>query len=212
MNDHYFSAQPQAEERTKTITVTLRDHTVNVQTQAGIFSPNGLDKGTAVLLDKAPYTELAHGSLIVDLGCGWGAMSLALGFEHPEATVVGVDVNERSIQLTKQNAISNGLSHVVSTQADDFARQLESDGRRIQLLWSNPPIRIGKDALHDLLLRWLPLLDDDGVAYLVVQKNLGADSLAHWIVAQGFPTTKVGSSKGFRVLEVRKAGSPLATR
>lgn len=204
VNDHYFSAQPQADEHPKTITVTLRDRQVNVQTQAGIFSPKGLDKGTAVLLDKVPFTDLPAGALAVDLGCGWGPISLALGFEYPQATVVGVDVNERSIALTKLNADSNELTNVTSAVADGFAEQLATQGRRINLLWSNPPIRIGKEALHALLLQWLPLLADDGVAYLVVQKNLGADSLAQWITAQGFPTTKIGSSKGFRVIEIRR--------
>lgn len=204
MNDHYFSAQPASADKPKTLRVRLRDTEVEVLTTAGIFSPNGLDKGTAVLLDKVPYTELAPGSLALDLGCGWGPISLALADEHPDANILGVDVNERSIELTSANASANGFSNVKAWAAGEALAHLSAIGQHVDLIWSNPPIRIGKDALHELLLSWLPLLSDDGVAYMVVQKNLGADSLAAWLDGQGFPTTKVGSSKGFRVLETRR--------
>ena len=71
------------------------------------------------------------------------------------------------------------------------------------VIWSNPPIRIGKKALHELLTTWLSLLSHDGVAYLVVQKNLGADSLTAWLCDQGFPSEKIASKKGYRIIEVR---------
>jgi 16S rRNA (guanine1207-N2)-methyltransferase len=77
---------------------------------------------------------------------------------------------------------------------------------RFTEIWSNPPIRIGKQALHDLLLTWLPRLAPGGRAVLVVGRNLGADSLHRWLEEQGHPTTRIGSAKGFRVLEVHAAG------
>ena len=76
-------------------------------------------------------------------------------------------------------------------------------GTRYALIWTNPPIRIGKAALHDLLLRWLPRLEPTGVAHLVVGKNLGADTLATWLTTEGFPCTRTGTAKGFRVLAVQ---------
>jgi 16S rRNA (guanine1207-N2)-methyltransferase len=69
---------------------------------------------------------------------------------------------------------------------------------------SNPPIRIGKTALHGLLLRWLPRLTPDGTAHLVVQKHLGSDSLARWLTEQGYPTTRLASRAGYRILKVRR--------
>ena len=75
-------------------------------------------------------------------------------------------------------------------------------------IWSNPPIRIGKQALHDLLLTWLPRLKPDGAAYLVVGKNLGADSLTAWLTSQDWPARKLASAKGFRVLKVQRSDSP----
>ncbi len=70
-------------------------------------------------------------------------------------------------------------------------------------IWSNPPIRIGKPALHDLLHTWLARLDADGSASLVVQKHLGADSLQRWLIELGYRCDRVGSKAGFRLLTVR---------
>jgi 16S rRNA G1207 methylase RsmC len=75
---------------------------------------------------------------------------------------------------------------------------------RFDEIWSNPPIRIGKEPLHALLLTWLPRLAPGGRAVLVVGKNLGADSLQRWLGEQGYPTTRLASAKGFRVLEARQ--------
>jgi 16S rRNA G1207 methylase RsmC len=78
---------------------------------------------------------------------------------------------------------------------------------RFAAIYSNPPVRVGKAPLHDLLLRWLPRLAPGAKAYLVVQRNLGSDSLATWLTGQGWPARKLKSKKGYRILEV-SAGSP----
>ncbi|WP_126415811.1 class I SAM-dependent methyltransferase [Trueperella bialowiezensis] len=202
MNDHYFSAQPSSDSATREVSVTIHGEDYLVTTAAGIFSPQGVDKGTAVLLRKAPLPDLAPGSTIVDLGCGWGPLTLALAANYPDCRVIGVDVNERALELAKVNAERAGFTNV-SVLAEPDATDTTIGG--IDLLWSNPPIRIGKPALHELLMSWLNRLNDDGAAHLVVQRNLGADSLATWLTEQGFPTAKLGSQKGFRVLETRRA-------
>ena len=78
-------------------------------------------------------------------------------------------------------------------------------GTRYDEIWSNPPIRIGKPALHELLATWLPRLKPDGMAWLVVGRNLGADSLQAWLIAQGWATERIASAKGFRVFKVTRA-------
>ncbi|MDP9800270.1 16S rRNA G1207 methylase RsmC [Arcanobacterium wilhelmae] len=200
MSDHYFSHSPEAPERATTFTVNIRGRDVEVHSSSGVFSSHRLDKGTAVLLDKAPETGAARVAL--DVGCGWGPITIALASEHPEAEVWGVDVNERSLELARVN--TQAYENVTIGEASATLKELRAKGIEVDLLWSNPPIRIGKEALHSLLMDWLSLLAADGVAYLVVQKNLGADSLSSWLNAQGFVSVKYGSSKGFRVLEVRK--------
>ncbi|GAB3754509.1 methyltransferase [Zhihengliuella somnathii] len=197
-SEHYFSAQPATAEQRRTITVSLRGSEHQVETAGGIFSPGGLDKGTAVLLDAVPDPS-ATGNLL-DLGCGWGPIALSMAFASPGADVYGVDVNERSLQLTRDNAARHGLTGVRAGQPETIDPTL-----RFDTIWSNPPIRIGKDALHELLLTWLPRLAPGGEAWLVVQKNLGADSLLPWLsreLGDGFTCTRDSSAKGFRILRV----------
>ena len=196
-HDHYFTASPASADERRRVRVRLAGRDVDVEVATGTFSPGGLDKGTAVLLDEAPDPP-ATGTFL-DLGSGWGPIALTLALRSPRATVYAVDVNERALDLTRRNAAALGLAGVRATTADGIP-----DAVRFDLIWSNPPIRVGKAALHALLGAWLPRLVPGGVAYLVVQRNLGADSLQRWVEADlGMSCTRLASSKGFRVLEVR---------
>lgn len=197
--DHYFTSQP-AHERT-TITAVLGGQPRQVVTAHGVFSGTRLDPGTAVLLEHAP----APRGLSVDLGCGWGALSLDAAVRNPDAEIIAVDVNEAARELTAENARRLG----VTICAVDPETALEIIATRtIDHLISNPPIRIGKKALREMLHLWLPRLSPAGAAYLVVSKNLGADSLQRWIESElGQPCTRIASRKGYRIFEVRSATS-----
>ena len=202
MSEHYFTASPavEAEERTHRFTIRGVEHAV--VTASGVFSADRLDKGTQVLLDHVP--DPPKTGTFLDLGCGWGPITLALAGAAPGATVLAVDVNERSLALTTRNAETAGLDNVRTSPAEALLTELRESSRTVDLIWSNPPVRIGKEALHALLLDWLALLSDDGEAWLVVLKNLGADSLATWLRDQGWDVSRMASSKGFRVLRVRR--------
>lgn len=211
MSEHYFSTDPSADFRLRKVRVRLAGREVTVKTANGIFSPSGVDKGTAVLLDYAPE---AHGPLALDIGCGWGPLALTLGMTVPDARVYAVDINNRSLELTRYNAQALGLNNILVSTPEDVAEQL-----RFNTIWSNPPIRVGKEALHGLLLTWLPRLAPGGAAYLVVQKNLGADSLHRWLDAelaarygQDFRVGRYASSKGFRILEVLREGRSISAQ
>lgn len=196
-HDHYFTAAPASADERRRLRVRLAGREVEVEVAPGVFSPGGLDKGTAVLLDEAPDPP-ATGTFL-DLGCGWGAIALTLALRSPGATVWALDVNERALDLTRRNAAALGLDGVRATTADGIP-----DDVRFDLIWSNPPIRVGKAVLHALLRTWLPRLTPTGVAHLVVQRNLGSDSLQRWVETElEMPCTRLTSSKGFRVLEVR---------
>lgn len=198
MPDHYFSAEPASAEQLRRIDVELAGRALSLWTAAGVFSPDHLDTGTAVLLAEAPNPP-ADGTFL-DLGCGWGPLALALGLLRGEGDIWGVDVNERALDLARRNAESIGIP----------ARFVVPDAvpadLRFDLIWSNPPIRVGKTVLHHVLRTWLPRLSDGGEAYLVVQKNLGADSLERWISAELAPlrASRYASRKGFRVLRVAR--------
>lgn len=200
--DHYFSAVPASADERRTLTVSLAGRDVQVETASGVFSPGHVDVGTQVLL-RHVAPPLGR---VLDLGCGWGPIALAAGLMAPGTQVTAVDVNERALDLVRRNATRLGVA--VRAVTPDAVGTDE----RFDTIWSNPPIRIGKDALHDLLAAWLPRLAPGGTAWLVVQKNLGSDSLARWISDQRDgegeswgQLEKVGSSKGFRVLKLSAA-------
>ncbi|HZI98092.1 MAG TPA: methyltransferase [Actinomycetales bacterium] len=195
--DHYFSARPAAADERRTLTVPLAGRDVKVTTAAGVFSAHRLDLGTQVLLRTVPAPP-PSGDLL-DLGCGWGPLALTLAMRSPNARVWAVDVNERALDLVRRNASVLGLDGVVAVRPDEVP-----DDVSLGTLWSNPPIRVGKAALHDLLRLWLPRLQPGAFAHLVVQRNLGADSLQRWLAGElGLDAERSGSAKGFRVLRVR---------
>ncbi|WP_417220728.1 class I SAM-dependent methyltransferase [Arthrobacter sp.] len=197
-SDHYFSAQPSTPFTRKQIRVFLGGAERTVNTAGGIFSPDGVDKGTAVLLSEVPAPAPA-GNLL-DIGCGWGPIALSMALASPGATVHAVDVNERSLQLTRENAEGLGVDNLVATTPESVDPSL-----RFQTIWSNPPIRVGKDVLHGILLQWMPRLAPGGTAWLVVQKNLGSDSLQTWLSRElptGFTVSRHTTAKSFRLLRV----------
>jgi 16S rRNA (guanine1207-N2)-methyltransferase len=195
VTDHYFSAQPQAAHRPGRVRVILPDVYLELATDAGTFSPTRLDPGTRLLLDDAPRPPAA-GELL-DLGCGYGPIACVLAARSPAATVWAVDVNERALDLCARNAATAGLANVRCVTPEDRALPPRFAG-----IWSNPPIRIGKDALHSLLSSWLGRLAPGGQAHLVVGRNLGADSLHHWLAEQGWRVTRLSARSGYRLLQV----------
>lgn len=198
-SEHYFSETPGSDYKLKEIQVVIDGASVTVQTAGGIFSPDHIDQGTAVLLNH--LDEAPPGGNVLEIGCGWGPIALSLAKRSPKALIWAVDVNERSLELTKANAQRLGLENIRVCKPEEVPADVTFDG-----IWSNPPIRVGKDVLHGLMLHWLPRLNVDADAYLVVQKNLGADSLHRWLEAElpsNFSTIRVDSAKSFRVLRVR---------
>lgn len=194
---HYFET-PTGPEHRREVDIRFWETDWRFTTANGVFSADGLDLGTGVLLrTHSPRSDAAR---LLDLGCGYGVLAVALATACPDAVVDAVDVNTRALTLARDNAAAHRVGDRVHTlppaDADPDARYDE--------IWSNPPIRIGKEALHELLLTWLPRLADGGVARLVVGRNLGADSLQRWLVDQGYRCDRTASAKGFRVLEVAR--------
>lgn len=197
--EHYFTASPASPAQLRTIDVRLAGRDVRVTTAPGVFSGDHLDRATRLLLETVPAPP-AEGDLL-DLGCGWGPITLALTHAAPDARVWAVDVNERALDLTRRNAEADGATNVQVGRPQDVPAQV-----RFAAIWSNPPIRIGKPAVHAMLRTWLPRLAPDGAAHLVVSKNLGADSLAAWIRSDlGQEVERVASAGGFRILRVAAA-------
>ncbi len=196
--EHYFSAQPAGEFRTTEIAVRLAHGDYTVETAGSIFSPDHIDAGTEQLLYSVP-TPPETGNFL-DLGCGWGPLALTLAIEAPEASIYAVDVNERALELTTRNAARLGLANITVGLPGSIEPTVNFD-----LIWSNPPIRVGKAELHDIMNTWLPRLNVAGEAYLVVAKHLGADSFEKWLESEFEAThsvTREDTRKGFRIIKV----------
>jgi 16S rRNA G1207 methylase RsmC len=205
--DHYFTARPASPDERRELRVTLAGRDVVLESAPGVFSPAHIDLGTAVLLRAVPTPPTGT---LLDLGCGWGPLALTMALLRPEARVWAVDINERALDLVRRNAERLArvapLGEVIAATPDEIP-----DGLAVDALWSNPPVRVGKDALHALLAEWLPRVKAGADAHLVVQRHLGADSLARWIAEQwdeaGRPwghVERVASAKGFRVLRIAR--------
>jgi 16S rRNA (guanine1207-N2)-methyltransferase len=193
---HYFDARPTSRSVRKDVRLDLPDLSLTLATDRGVFSPDRIDTGTKhLLLDGPPPSPEG---VLVDLGCGYGAIACALATRSPRATVWAVDVNERAIELCWANVARLGLSNVRPVAPAAVPSDLVVDE-----LWSNPPIRIGKRALHGLLATWLHRLAPSGRALLVVQKHLGSDSLQRWLASEGWAVERLSSRAGYRILEVR---------
>ena len=197
MGEHYFSADPAVAFRRAPVHAEVWGRTFDLTSRSGVFAQGRLDVGTAVLFRE---TQPPSARRYLDLGCGYGVIGLALAAVVPGSVVRAVDVNERAVLLANENAAALGVSDRFTASTPERVPADETYDE----IWSNPPIRIGKDALHDLLLTWLPRLAPGGRAVLVVGKNLGADSLQRWLGEQGWPTERVAGAKGFRVLETRR--------
>jgi 16S rRNA (guanine1207-N2)-methyltransferase len=199
--DHYFTADPKVPSRPRMIQVTLPDRTFEIETDRGVFAHGHIDFGTDLLLRTAPTPPPGD---LVDVGCGYGAIAITMALRQPEARVWAVDVNRRALDLCARNAERAGAANVVTAEPDAVPEAL-----RFAAVYSNPPVRLGKAGLHDLLLHWIDRLETGRSAMLVVQRHLGADSLAAWLTGLGHRVDRVRSRGGYRILEVHApAGSP----
>jgi len=199
VEEHYFTADPSTPFKRAPVRAHVWGHWLELTSGSGVFAQGRLDVGTGVLLREEGPPEGARE--VLDLGCGYGVIGLAVAVAVPGARVTAVDVNERALLLAQENAERLGVADRFRALTPD---QVDPDAAYDEI-WSNPPIRVGKEALHELLLQWLPRLRPEGRAVMVVGKNLGADSLARWLDEHGFPTEKLSSAKGFRVLESRRS-------
>ena len=194
---HYFSTAPDAPSDRRVVRLVLPDLSLDLLTDRGVFSGDRVDAGTKLLLSEVRVPEGLSGD-VLDLGCGYGPIAVTLARRCPRATVWALDVNERALALASENAAACGVGDRVRAVT---ARDVPTDVRFSAIL-SNPPIRIGKEALHELLSTWLDRLTPEGRGSLVVHKHLGSDSLATWLGSSGYVVRRLGSRMGYRLLEV----------
>ncbi len=199
---HYFDAEPAVPSRPAEVELVLPDFRAQLRVDRGVFSAGGVDPGTLELLraTRAEAAGLPAGSHLLDLGCGYGPIACTIAHFSPGSTVWAVDVNDRALALAAANARALGLDAIRAARPEDVPAD-----RTFAAIWSNPPIRIGKAALQELLMSWLPRLEPAGPAWMVVSRHLGADSLAAWLGTEGWRVERKGSKRGYRILRVDRS-------
>ena len=197
VEEHYFSSDPAAPKKTVSVLMQVGGKKIEIEAASGTFSSSKLDAGTEVLLKQDEH--FPKDGNVLDVGCGWGPIGISIAAVESGCKVFGIDINQRSIEQSNLNSKSLGLSNYSAMHSRDLPENL-----RFSAIWSNPPIRVGKKVLHELMETYIPRLEPGGRAMLVVQKNLGADSFQRWLSAR-FPdaeVTRVATDKGYRVISL----------
>lgn len=196
MNDHYFTAQPSARTDERTHEYTALGHAFCVTTDAGVFSKGGLDDGSRIMLAALP----ALSGRVLDLGCGWGAMGLALAKANPAAQFVLSDVNARAVELARRNLAAAGIANAEVFVSDGLS-QLEGT---FDVVVTNPPIRAGKQVIYRLFEQSHARLNEGGALYVVIRKQQGAPSAEKFLVALFGHARMIAREKGYWIIECRK--------
>lgn len=195
MNDHYFSNKPQSESRRQTFEATLRGFAFRFTSDAGVFSRDGVDYGSRVLIKEM---EIPPDARVLDIGCGYGPIGLTAARLAPQGHVTLIDINERAVELAGHNASSNGILNVSFEVSDLFAAV---EGQVFDVILANPPIRAGKAVVHRLLSESYDFLRPGGSLWVVIQNKQGAPSARAKLeeVYGEEQVQEVGKDKGYRI-------------
>jgi len=200
MSEHYYSNKPSVAHQRNTIEETLRGKKLRFVTDAGVFSKGGVDYGSKVLIDMM---EIPEDAKVLDVGCGYGPIGFSAALMVPKGHVTMVDVNERAVELAKENAKANGIQNVTIEQSDLFEKVV---GKSFDVILTNPPIRAGKETVHRIFTEAYGHLNIDGTLWIVIQKKQGAPS-ARAKLEELFgedEVEEVGKDKGYRIFKSTK--------
>ena len=192
MSNMYYEREPQSASREVACVFSYHGNRLTIQTHAWVSSKGELDQGTRLLLDALP--ELT--GEVLDLGCGWGAIGIAVKKAFPQTDVTMVDVNLRALGLCERNAEANGVE--VTCLESDGMHALS--GRQFDAVITNPPIRAGKQKVYEMLSGAAEALKEDGSLYLVIRKQQGAESCMRFLSDYFETVEKLDRSAGFWVI------------
>ena len=191
MSDHYYTETPNSEHDERRVTLVALGNELTFTTDAGVFSRDGLDRGTEVLLDALP--PLA--GRVLDLGCGWGPVGVALGKKYPGLEIVMTDINTRAADLARRNLAQNGVRATV-LQGDGF----DPVEGLFDAIITNPPIRAGKAVIYGLFDQARSFLKPGGALYLVIRKQQGAPSALKFLKERYREAEVIDRGSGFHVI------------
>ncbi|MEK3719630.1 class I SAM-dependent methyltransferase [Paenibacillus sp. FSL H8-0034] len=198
MSEHYYSQKPTAAHDLHQIQETLRGRTYTFVTDAGVFSKKGVDYGSKVLIESL---QISEGSEILDVGCGYGPMGIAAAGLAIHGTVTMVDINERAVELARMNAERNRVTNVEIMQSDKLDAVMN---RTFDVVITNPPIRAGKETVHQIFEQAHQVLRDGGSLWIVIQKKQGAPSAFAKLESLFAHVQEMGKDKGYRIIKAQK--------
>ncbi|MFD0829677.1 class I SAM-dependent methyltransferase [Neobacillus sp. M.A.Huq-85] len=199
MSEHYYSRTQKVESDPKYWDFTLKNHRFRFKTDNGVFSKREVDFGSRILIEAFEMPDV-EGS-ILDVGCGYGPIGLTMALTYPERMVHMVDVNERAIELAKENAVLNRIENVVIFESDRLMGVKTSD---FAVVLTNPPIRAGKQVVHDIFEQSHEYLASGGELWVVIQKKQGAPSAIEKLKELFSEVETVDKSKGYFVIKAKK--------
>lgn len=197
-SDHYYTAVPTSAHKPAEVTFEYRGHRLSFATDSGVFSRTELDRGTEVLLDSLP--ESLSGS-VLDMGCGYGVIGVAVGRHWPETRVTMADINQRACSLAAENAKVNGVNAVV-LESDGYEKVMEE---RYDLILQNPPIRAGKAVIYRMFADAARCLKPAGELWLVIRKQQGAPSAITYLKTLYVQVDTVEKKSGFWIIRCLEA-------
>lgn len=199
MSQHYYSKNPQTTSNPQEWTYTLRGEKFHFQTDAGVFSKGEVDFGSRLLIET--YKDSDLDGPVLDVGCGYGPIGMAIAKEFPHKEVHMVDVNARAIELAKKNTEKNGVSNVSIYESDSLSA-VEADG--FSAILTNPPIRAGKATIFRFYEEAFEKLRDGGSLWVVIQKKQGAPSTEAKLQELFGDCRVAAKNKGYFIFEARK--------
>ncbi|RJX36684.1 class I SAM-dependent methyltransferase [Paenibacillus pinisoli] len=198
MSGHYYSKTPEVNHNRQTHADSLRGNPMKFVTDAGVFSKTGVDYGSRVLVETM---ELQEGDRVLDVGCGYGPIGLTAARLVGSGHVTMIDINERAVELAKENAKLNGITNATILQSDLF-EAVKTE--RFQVILTNPPIRAGKAVVHRIFEEGYELLQEGGSMWVVIQKKQGAPSAMDKLEAIFGEVEEVTRDKGYWILRAQK--------
>ena len=199
MSQHYYSKNPQTKSNPQEWTYTLRGEKFHFQTDSGVFSKGDIDFGSRLLIET--YVDSSIDGPVLDVGCGYGPIGMAIAKAFPQKEVHMVDVNTRAIELAKKNAEKNGIQNVRIYESDGLAAVEE---KKFSAILTNPPIRAGKETIFRFYEEAYDKLEKGGSLWVVIQKKQGAPSTQEKLEELFGDCQVIDKKKGYFIFEARK--------
>lgn len=199
LSDHYFTSNPSVNSKPLRWSFPLNNHTLQFTSDSGVFSKKEVDFGSRLLIESFRLPEVD--GRVLDVGCGYGPIGLAIAKSHPSRFLEMIDVNERALELAKENAKLNSVKNVSVFKSDLFSAVETKD---FSAVLSNPPIRAGKKVVHEILTESFHHLRDGGELWIVIQKKQGAPSAIEKLQTVFSEVEVVEKKKGYYIIKSKK--------